>query len=460
MRGHMKGHMRTVARQRRGAALLLLAAAALAHAQPDGKRWIHGSWVNVRASAAADGPVVDHLITNTPVELRAENGKSCEIGWTRDGREANGFVACRLLGDKPLTSADLGTPTLPDGQPNPQYLAARAFWMAPSMANLFLAGDHFAATLLPPAQRQLEQGRGDNPSDKAPRLVRYPVPEFDAMKAVLAKGVIAPGGADPLSESCDDILPAQAQPARKDDALDVDTWRAAPPQCRLPRMALRLPAVRQSLFKRGDRLLPATATIEDIGARFGIVERGRAVGQPKWEFDRYEDRWRYTGAWDIGAYELTLDKPVVEHVVGRTGLVGAYQWTPQERVTPNGIQDGCASGMSEDRRGKTLLANYPDIHDELLWFHAPQALPYRTAKIKTHVERGPKPAKDETNPIKRVAVYEIDLNGDGIPDFVHWEIWDAGALYGNDPVVSRWEQYVNVAGRWYPFAWNYYVECT
>ena len=169
---------------------------------------------------------------------------------------------------------------------------------------------------------------------------------------------------------------------------------------------------------------------------------------------------RYTGSWDIGKYELTLEKPVVEHVIGRTGLVGAYQWTPQERTTPSGASEGCAEGMLAKRRGKQLLPGYPAVKDALLWFQAPQALPFKTATVKSHVERVPPSAKDDTAAIKRVAVYEIDLDGDGIPDFVQWDIWGVPEILGGEPVLAKHEIYVNVNGTWYPFDQESYAECT
>jgi len=429
-------------------ALVLLLQAALpatAQAQAPANRYVHGSWVNVRATSAADGPVVDHLITNTPVMLRAQDGKSCEIAWTRDGREGKGFVACKLLGDKPLTLADANSPL-------------RAFWIAPSMAALFAAGDHFTETLLTQAQRELEGGNGPGEVqlDKPPRLVRYPVPEFEAMKALLAGGIIAPGAGDPWTRSCDDIRAENAAQPKKADPRDDEAWRYDEPACALPKMALRLPKAAPSLFKRGDRLLPGASGIEEISAGFRIAERGKTIAGPQWQ-NSY-DRLQYTGAWDIGKYELTLDKPIVEHVIGRTGLVGAYTWTPQVRITPN-EHVGCAEGLIDERRGKQPVPGYPTVKDELMWFQAPQALPFRTAKIKARTERAPASGKGSLA-IKRVAVYDIDLDGDGIPDFVQWDVFGVPMIQGGDPDVVKREVYVNVGGRWYPFGQSFYHECT
>jgi len=61
------------------------------------------------------------------------------------------------------------------------------------MAALFDAGVHFQMSMLPVKQQNLEDGRLEdgqccfNPEQKPPKLVRYLVPEFEAMKELLAR---------------------------------------------------------------------------------------------------------------------------------------------------------------------------------------------------------------------------------------------------------------------------------
>lgn len=452
----------------------LLACAALSFpAHADSKRWIHGSWVKVRAAATADGAVVDHLVTNMPVTLLAENGKLCEIGWNRDGSEGRGFVPCRLLGNRALALAEVANETLPDGKPNPQYAPARAFWIAPSMDALFHAGMYFARTLLSPAQFALEQGETEERPQAPPRLVRYPVAEFDAMKAAMGKGVVAPADRDPPLLTCAQFLAARAAraAARNDgDTLRHREWiypnaRNYPhtepmvSDCGVPELpGLRLPTVRPSLFKSAAELLPGSAGTERISAHFGIVERGAAVAGPKWESDG--EIMRYTGAWDIGKYQLSLDKPVVEHVIGRTGLMGAYQWTPQVRETPFKALNSCAEGLRNQRSGKQVLPGYPAVKDALIWFQAPAALPFKKAAIKTRIEQGSRAKSGFADTVKRVAIYEVDLDGDGVPDFVQWDMWGKPEISGPDPLLVRREVFVNINGEWYPFDSDSYRECT
>ncbi len=166
---------------------------------------------------------------------------------------------------------------------------------------------------------------------------------------------------------------------------------------------------------------------------------------------------RYTGAWDIGQYELALGKPLYEHVIGRTGLVGVYQWTPLVRETPFGPSAGCDEGLRNKRMGKQLMAGYPHVKDALLWFQSAEPLPYQNAKISSRTERVPD-AKGVG--IKRVVIYEIDLNGDGIPDFVQWDIWGSPEITGPDPLLTLRQVFVNISGIWYPFEQDSYSECT
>lgn len=476
-RHNMNKNIRRSASPRRTAQLAVAAfslCAAVAHANNETKRWVHGSWVNVRSTAAADGPVIDHVITNTLVLLRAENGKSCEISWDKGGKTARGFVPCKLLGDRALRLAEVANETYRDGKANPQYSPPRAFWVAPSMDALFWAGAHFGKTLLSQQQQELERGASANPGAPPPKLVRYPVPEFDAMKAVLANGIVAPADRDPPLLTC-----RQMQEARRAQQPDntpavtrgypewsypgLENFPHAYPMasdCRVPELPrLKLPDTKPSLFRNSKELAPGNADIERLGAHFGIVERGRTVGAPKWELDY--DAMRYTGAWDIGKYELTLDKPLVEHVIGRTGLVGAYQWTSQVRETPFGPSGTCAEGLRNRRMGKQVLPGYPTIKDALMWFQAPAALPFKKAVVKSRVERVPDSARTDNGiGIKRVAIYEIDLNGDGIPDFVQWDIWGTPEISGPDPLLTLRVVFVNINGEWYPFESDSYGECT
>jgi hypothetical protein len=420
-------------------------------------RWVHGSWVNVRQAADPRRNIIEHVTTNTEVKLIASTGSVCEISW---GGNRNGFVPCRLIGDKPLTLADTSRPLLKysDNTPNPHYSPPRTFWLAPSAAALIATGTHFWNILLPTKQRKLERCSDENDveisgclqSKTPPKLVRYPVPEFEAMKKLLENGIIASPDMSPPLLSCRQVQQAEI---RQLNLPNLSDWQWHAPHrdnhphafsvvhdCIVPEAPqLKLPAPRPSFFKDDKHILPGNASLERISAHFGIVERGRVSKPPKWTTDNNDPR--YTGAWDIGHFDLRLDKPIVEQVIGVEGTIGAYSWTPRETLAPNGEYADCIENQGP-RKGKTLLSGYSTVKDALLRFQAPAALGSRKATITQHIEIPTVPLPADPNQFTgNVVVDEIDLDGDDAADFVKWNF-----------VKHQWHIiFVNLNGQWYPF---------
>ncbi len=258
------------------AILFLIEAVQLSHASDGGdKRWVHGSWVNVRLNAQIDSTVVTQISTNTPVMVRRSQDKSCEIIW---GKDQSGFLPCKLIGDRPLMLGEVASETLSDGKPNSQYSPPRAFWIAPSMDALFSAGAHFQRTLLKADQLEVEEGSGGvgYVGKTPPRLVRYPVPEFNAMKALLAEGIVAGSDRDPPLLTCQQMQQAKAQQLHTDETgvtqkegsnewmyPNLENFPHTYPMvsdCRIPELPkLRLPPVRPSLFKDSNYRLETLA---------------------------------------------------------------------------------------------------------------------------------------------------------------------------------------------------------
>lgn len=455
--------------------LLVVAAMPIHAADQGGARWIHGSWVNVRATAAVDASVIAHLPTNTEVRLRNEGDKVCEVAW---GADEHGFVSCRFLGDKPLLLRELNYPYAADGNTaNPQYSPARAFWVAPSMAALFDAGEYFRSKMLSEKQRNLEggmleDGKCCNGDGKAPKLVRYPIPEFEAMKALLANGIVASADLDPPLLTCHRMREAIAKRFESRGGPEGrDAWsreyypgwenypRVYPnvDDCRVDEApGVALPEAKPSYFRDAGEILPGSADIERISAHFRIPERGRVTGSPKWVWDY--DNWHYSGAWDIGNYALTLEKPIFENVIGRTGLVKASRWRPEISYVPRGPSGGCQEGLSNHLRGKDALAGYPSVKDALVWFQSTKPLPAKKVKIKSRRIEISKAAPDSY--AQTVVVHEIDIDGDGVADLVQWDRGVVTPESRDYPLVTLRTIYVNIDGEWYPFDSDRYGECT
>ncbi|MDR0996468.1 MAG: SH3 domain-containing protein, partial [Zoogloeaceae bacterium] len=285
-------------------------------------RFVHGSYVNVRENAAPDSAVVDHVTTNTPVEVLAQADKRCQI---RYGADKTGFVPCNLLGNRKLTLAEVGQKWIADPDPakgnvdNPAYSPPRAFWISPSADGLLSAGEHFERTLLSKAQYELEhgvdpQGRWlmfdaldqDGPRDSEyealhyiPKLLRYPVPEFEAMKAVLENGIVVAPDNPERWMSCAELEQAREAHYQKWPPIKPETigwYRLLNPHdlayahiefckthdCRNPDLrplieqctvfGLELPKIKPSFFKSTPAILPGDPGVEAISSAFGLKE--------------------------------------------------------------------------------------------------------------------------------------------------------------------------------------------
>jgi hypothetical protein len=402
----------------------------------------------------------------------------CEIAW----QGKHGFVACNLLGGKALTLAEVTGWDVYDRESlakalekNPKYSPLRAFWIFPSIKTLLGAGEHLETSLLSPQQLKLERETDwTEPGLPPPIVLRYPVPEFEAMKALLAEGIVVGANLAPPLVSCRQVQQAGAKRINNSyykypgqeifqfpyfAQLDNLRQLLSLVNCdQTERLQQLLPKIRPSFFKSDKDIVPGNADIEQISAHFGIAERLRVIKGPRWVMSHYDPRY-LEGSWDIGLYELKLDQPVFEHVIGADGRVGVYEWSSttnmdiaqysQEYVKEYGAYyiPVCGYDWSEDeskftdvRRGKTPLPGRPDVKDALLWFQSRTPLPPQKAKVSRR-------EKDD------IVVHEVDLDDDGIADFVHWK--HMGNEYGGWRVV-----FVNLNGEWYPFEHDIHNVCT
>jgi hypothetical protein len=441
--------------------------------------WVWGSWVNVRESTDAQSTVIDHVTTNTKVDAETREGGMCEIEWDTAEAKKHGFVACRLLGGRPLTLEETTNEGVLGGlydretlaktlRFNPQYSPPRAFWISPSMRALLNAGKYFERTLL--SSKQNEQEHGLFEGTEPPLIVRYPVPEFKAMKALLENGIVAGSSEDPPLLSCMQVQGKEVFATFEEwlQRLYSDSFDAMD-YCYLPEnRILALPEIRSSFFK-DKNILPGDARIEQISAHFGITERLRVTGGPYWALSHYEST-RLIGAWDIGFYDLTLAQPVFEHVISSDGQLGVYEWTPKVSyhdryiMQPFSTEPGPGNlagkekagiyyyseckegsmGFANQRRASKHVAASP-VKDALLWFQSPVVFPLQKAKVATK-----KPHED-------ITIHEIDLDHDGIADFVHWYFEDKKAYHYSNKYRAV---FINIDGVWYPFERDYYEVCT
>lgn len=437
-------------------------------AESSKQRWVHGSWVNVRSTASPNGSVIARVTANTQVNLVSEQGEWCKI--TSKKPDIQGFMACHLLGKQPLSLSEVGTPP-PHGGSDPHYSPTRAFWLAPSVVRLLAAGQFFWSTMLSETQRKQEHPSiyGDpQPNeqkfdwDKRPQPVRFPIPEFEAMKTLLQNGVVAAPERRPAIIRWSDLK--QASPEKGREAITLSGRWFDQSTLRLMQQG-KLDPVKPSLFKRVEELAPPSVSVEELSAQFGIRERIRVLSGPKWVHFRHEEP-RVVGSWDVGAVEITLEKPVIEYVVGRQGLAAAAEWAATDKQDVE-AEPGCTTGFSHVQRAKRRLPDYPQVKDPLVWFYAPKALPYKKVEIKTYARRLASETDDrrsrQDSQYKLLVMYELDLDSDGVTDLSVWEAMGASVMGGGadaeDTVMLRMI-FANIGGAWHLLATDSFGECT
>lgn len=416
----------------RVAALALAAAVGAAQAQ-NGPHLIHGSWVNVRESAAATARAVEQLTTNTPVDVTARQGDWCQLKY---GAGKTGFVACNLLGAKPLTLAEAGN--------NP----ARAFWVAPSPNRLAAYG----LSLTPPALR-LEALKK---TLQAGETVRFPpVAEFDAAKKRLKAGVLL----DPALEI------ARAKPADLAAVLSGYKLRPAP--------------VKPSLFRTHESVaLVSEQDADGLAAVAGSRVSLTPAGLPAGWYSRHEgpEIEGVTGFWDVGHAVLAFEPPMTLYSVAANGLVGAVavRMLPFDvggeghycgarylgKSLPEGI-GGTQPYKSEEGADLTPQRGYPVLKEGsevVATLAVPRDKPLRqSARVRVQseparlVDNATEPGDAERlQALKpRAVLREIDLDGDGIADVLQLEV-PAELGHVSLDLVYRRSWFVNINGQWFP----------
>jgi hypothetical protein len=434
----------------------LLQAADMAPVQ----RWVQGSWINVRQDALADSPVIDHLSTNTEVGLLSVNGKSCLVTWG-PAPERRGFVACRLLGEAPVNFEKISRRWEGNGE-SADYAPAKAFWMKPSLSRLLEAGEDFQGRFMPVPEAKIREGGF---SEETPRLVRYPIPEFEAMKARLKQGVVPTEEQRPLMVPLNVVLKRLAKSGEVYDTplaeIQIYTSKLVLAQLQ----AVKLPPARPSLFKNFTDFSPPGSSVENIAAQFSAPEQAGFKGGMHWICSRVQDGCFFTGVWDIGSYTVQLQKPVYLQAIDRRGLMavmeypGVYQYNYtaedyEETCRDDLLTGGPAGIFKGGNREARLLPGYPRLKSPLFWFFTPAPLSMKTVKLRSYEVKA---NGARLSPLPDVAVYEVDIDGDKAADFVLIN----GAL-GGDIVMAGWFHLLlaNVGGEWILASSGEDIDCT
>ena len=423
---------------------------------------VHGSWVNLRAAPGTAAPVVRQLELNTPVQLFPDapaNG-FCRV-LTAERQE--GFMQCGLLGEKPYTEADLGEPFTPDGQPNPKYSPARAFWLRPSVDTLLAAGLHFEQTMLSKERRDSDQAAlKASPLKSVVR--RFKVPEFEAMKAKLFAGVVS------RSSRLDEPKSWNAETIRSFTFGD-------PLDSLLAQGAIQFPSVSASYFKTARDLLLAPGkglgratgrgeATEGASYAFDVPYRAAMSGRgPVWVPDgRYYDG-RQFGAWDMAEVETELLRPIHEHTLHADWRITSRLTTVKQanRAPQDADDEYCPAGeFGHGDANPSLYRQYwkrggsptddstRPRQQRLFSFYTAGPLPTaRGRAIGTNVKLPPPP---DGKGLVSTTSWHFDVDGDGVADLMALE----GVMRGEEEIWRPQGDYpdyraffANIGGQWF-----------
>lgn len=439
------------------AAAIGLLACTSASAGTSQTRWVEDSWVSVYSTGSEKSVELGHLTTNRKITIVKEDKDWCEIDV--DYGEMHGYLKCKSLAMHPLTLTDLGPALSPDGSSNPAYSATKAFWIEPSAPHLLAAGEQFWRIKLTEEEQNSEHPQVyDNTEgvkfdwDHPPKPKRFSIPEFDAMKALLQAGVVAPESDKPSFASWSDLVRASSRQADSNNYLYMD------PDLLKIWQQVKQPPVKPSWFKSRDEIGSDNASVDELSAQFGIKYRMKILGAAVWVWPRNEDP-RVAGSWDVGSYALSLDTSVVEHVIGRQGLISAKVWKGiEQHDIAAEAEESCDDSFALMERGTDPIPDYPQVKDPLIIFYVPHALPFKKAAVKKFAQQLTVPASgNQEAGYVLVVTYVYDLDGDNIGDLAAMEFSQGGEQ--GDTVGSRLT-FVNIAGQWYLMTAQTVQECT
>lgn len=415
----------------RAAALAFALLAGAPQAQT-GPHFIHGSWVNVREAAASTARAVEQLTTNTAVEVTARQGEWCAL---RYGAGKSGFVACNLLGAKPLTLAEAGSN------------AARAFWVAPSPNRLAAYG----RSLTPPAALRLEALKK---TLKYGDTVRFPpVAEFEAAKRRMKAGVLL------------------------DAALEVPGREPVDPLASLQGTRLRLAAIKPSLFRTHQSVaLVSEQDADGLAAVAGSRVSLTPAGLPTAWHGHHDgpEIEAISGFWDVGRAELAFDPPLAVYTVAANGLVGASALSRLPFEVGGETHDCGARYRSRslpqataviwgggDGAEMSPLKGYPALKEgserlASLVVHGRPLAPSARVRTQSEPVKGlALPKVEEPELVERLkalkprlVMREIDLDGDGVADLLQIEYPVEVGQIRLDFVLHR-SWFLNINGQWF-----------
>jgi Bacterial SH3 domain len=404
------------------AALTLALAAALPSWAASDTRYVLAHRVNLRDAPSSTAAVVARLDIATAVTLARRSGDWCEISLApREGATVrSGFVACTLLAESPPRIEALDKERLAPWLPPAARLRLdeRAFWLSPSLARW---GD-FAND-----QPLIESGATlERPQDA--RIV--PSDSFAASLALLRSGSLVvhdlvAGEAGPHVDLADVLHAAPLPPARASWFKQGDIDAVLPSGSAENNNDVSPNADPTVLWHAGLRVLDALA--------WRAKSRVTATADSAWNVGHDQALHGVAG---IGALRVTFEPAASFHEIALDGAAHTRVVGQLQQQWPlDDCQLDTATLLRPDPHGDATSARVALV----AWVGTrPPA-----AKARLAVRRGTLRERDQD---VAVTLTEVDLDGDGRPDFVVHE-WFGGPEHDQETIRGR-AVHANIDGAW------------
>lgn len=407
-------------------------------------QYISGDWVALYQSPNPNQTPITHLVTNTKVQRIEQKKHWCKV----NTGTATGYVACKILSDKATALLDIENAQRSGTNNKNGSDEAKAFWIAPSFNRFAEYGKSLNYSELNAEQQETQQ--------KQRRAVRFTIPQFNAMKNILAQG----------------IHPNIATEMQRVKAADFAKVLASPRETRLPYwldannidffqslfQSKVLPNTKPSFFTQADDIVMLQeSTVDMLSAMLKTASSGKLKGKPKYVSGHHDEG--IEGIWDIGYILVTYAEPVTLYAISRNGQIGA-RMVESDAIGGNSYDDGCQEGYRVLPEGK-LLPDHPKLKDHLLAFYTKKNWEYKNVDITSRKfqlkakNSSLDGAFSEKPSLRPFLLHSIDLNNDAIVDIAVLE----GDANTSEGPTGDFYFFVNINGEWWLSGHEEYTFC-
>jgi hypothetical protein len=305
--------------------------------------------------------------------------------------------------------------------------SSRGFWLEPSLWHWWRVG----TALERAAKQQCEVQSGDEGTDERPVKCRKE-PQFDAMKEALAKSVVS---VLPLAE----LRAHEPQNQRNDLHVHYsDALRRARPTPVKPSFFARsdTPVIARSFYNAEDALVLADA----LSAVKGTPVRMKVTAATYYNSRLEQNR----GLWDVGKILLTFNEPAPTHAITTSGSVLTLS------ADAMAVDLGGGECVNLALKWQTRRTAGPAGSGEVILSWVGKAPEQESVTVTSRRSDGHRPED-------KLVIDDIDVNGDGIPDFSRWR----GRFVPSAESEGLWTAILaNLGGEWVLIDYEESEDCT